>query len=179
MSFAGPAGKTETPHILISVITINPGFPYLYPKISMFSFGISYLLQFAKGKLHSHVRIIVIFMIICRPGGLRSFCTSRFLLKEFFLDLCEISSIAVLTVFMTPAQLGACRILFLWEEFGDNSVMGSYHSINLKQLWLRAPITGKDYERSVYRSLKGPTQANLSEIARYHHGDKVTNKWIF
>ena len=43
MSFAVPAGKTET-HILLSAIAINPGFPLLYPTISMFSFGISYLL---------------------------------------------------------------------------------------------------------------------------------------
>lgn len=171
MWFAGPAGNTKT-HILISAMTINPGFPYLYPKISMFIFGISNLFQFfARGKNHSLVRfghLQRVNISICMPGGVRSFCTSRFLsiAAKSFLWQCSLGLF----------NLGLVAYFFTRGIRWDSSVIGNLHSFNLKRLSSRAPETVKHYEMRVYRDTQ---QANLSVLTRDHHGYKVTNKKAF
>lgn len=149
---AGPAGNTKT-HIRIS---INPGFPQLYPKIySLFfefhtSCGVhveifTHTSEFGSSPC-SFVRLMTSNRLV-HLGSCRQETLSRSVLNHF----CD----RVLIVFMAPAQRGVqlshpfCKSGFWW----DNSVIGSFHSFNLKSLWLEAPKTVKDHEMGVFKDL--------------------------
>ena len=168
---SGPAGNTKT-HILKC--------HYDKPRISavIFTryFWISYLLRFAWGNRHSHLRIWVISMFICAPGGVKSFGASP-LLRQETLSWSVLNHFCdrVSMVFMAPAQRGVCRILFIRVDF-DEIIRWSEAFIVL--IWSRRGWKHQKQSKIMKWEFLGAyrrQQVNLSKFKR-DHGDKEINK---
>lgn len=151
-----PVPLVTRKRISLSAITMNPGFPQLYPKIySLFfefltSCGLheeifTHTSEFGSSPF-LFVRLVASNRLVYLGTWLQE-TLSRSVLNHF----CD----RVWIVFMAPAQRGV-QLSHPFYKSGfwcDNSVIGSFHSFNLKPLWLEAPETVKDHEMGVFRGL--------------------------